>query len=81
MQLPSGVSVLAYASLVEMGLGLIFIIIVVVVASIQGASKRHDVVVRNNVPRCPKCNRQVSYRREYRRSCGYKFVSYGKRDE
>lgn len=50
--------------------------IVAIVASINGEA-HYDVRTRNGAPYCPRCNRQVSYRRDHCRCCGYQFVSYG----
>lgn len=48
---------------------------------ILGQSNAHyDVTTKRGVPYCPKCNRQVTYRRDYCRCCGYQFVSYKKKD-
>src|SRR5215469_1146095 len=52
------------------------ILIPLVVAAVQGPA-RYNVVIRGGAPYCPQCNRQVSYRRDYCRCCGYKFVTYG----
>jgi hypothetical protein len=37
----------------------------------------YNVVIRGGAPYCPRCNRQVSYRREQCRSCGHVYVTYG----
>jgi hypothetical protein len=51
--------------------------VVVLLLFVAYGSPHYDVINRGGAPYCPKCNRQVSYRREYCRCCGYKFVSYG----
>jgi hypothetical protein len=45
-------------------------------SAVRRATAYYDVVIRNALPYCPRCNRQVSYRREYCRACGYCHVSY-----
>ena len=64
----------------EQVIGLIFICFTVsmvfIVALIRGPA-HYDVVIKRGAPYCPCCNRQVSYRREHCRSCGYNFVSHG----
>lgn len=37
----------------------------------------YDVVIKGGAPYCPNCNRQVSYRRDNCRSCGYQVKTYG----
>jgi hypothetical protein len=64
---PSGVEVL---------LGFLFILIILVAAALRGPA-RYDVIIKSGAPYCPRCNRQVSYRRTCCRACGYEFVSYG----
>jgi hypothetical protein len=56
---------------------LIFIFIIIAVVRALKGPARYDVVLRGGAPYCPRCNRQVSYRRDHCRSCGYTFVSYG----
>lgn len=69
---------------VETVIGLLFIVFAVLAALIAAAVKgpaRYDVLTKRGVPYCPRCNRQVSYRRDYCRSCNYQFVSYGPTSE
>jgi len=70
---------LAQASLGEQLFSLLFIVVVVVIALIswviQGPAI-YDLNDKGGAPYCPRCNRQVSLRRQYCRSCGYTFVSY-----
>src|SRR4051794_19046368 len=60
----------------EVMFALAFVAILCVIAAAVGASARWDVVVRNGLPYCPGCNRQVSYRRDYCRACGRKIKVY-----
>jgi hypothetical protein len=74
----------AKASEGEFLLGLFFILIVVIIALISAAlrgSANYDVRIKGGAPYCPRCNRQVSYRRTNCRCCGYIFVSYGEPKE
>lgn len=64
----------AVIAVVIVGLVIFVVFLLVLIAANRAA--HYDVVVKGGVPYCPKCNRQVSYRREYCRCCGYKFVSY-----
>jgi hypothetical protein len=65
------------ASGAEFIIGLVFLLVVVLVSVAVGASAKYDVVIRNGLPYCPRCNRQVTYRRGECRSCGYQFKTYG----
>ena len=70
----------AMASPGEQAFALFFLFVVVILALISSAvrgSANYDVQIKGGAPYCPNCNRQVSYRRESCRSCGYTFVSYG----
>jgi hypothetical protein len=58
-------------------LGLIVIVVVLVIFAFRAATARYDLIQRDGLPFCPRCNRQVSLRREYCRACGYRFVTYG----
>ena len=64
------------ASGAEVLIGIVFIVIVAIIVMAE-ASARYDLNVRNGLPYCPQCNRQVSYRRDYCRACGYRFKTYG----
>lgn len=64
----------------DVALGTIFLAVVVVVGLIAAALRgpaHYDLVIKNGLPYCPRCNRQVSYRRNYCRACGYTFKTYG----
>lgn len=45
---------------------------------IYNANTHVSVVMRNGLPHCPACNRQVSLRRDTCRACGYQIRIYGK---
>ena len=51
-----------------------------IVALVNQSTAHYDVVIKGGVPYCPKCNRQVTYRRDYCRCCGYNYVSYKKKN-
>jgi hypothetical protein len=57
----------------EFLIGLIFIAIVALISLIAGANNQKWVVVRNGLPYCPNCNRQVSLKaaRPCCRACGF----------
>lgn len=65
-----------HASPEEQAVGLLLIAVIVVITLVAGAIRSattaFDVNYKNGVPYCPRCNRQVSYRRDYCRACGYK---------
>jgi hypothetical protein len=61
----------------EFVIGLVVILVVFLVGILAQASAHYDVLVKNGLPYSPRCNRQVSYRREYCRACGYKYKSFG----
>lgn len=63
----------------ETVIGIIFLVVVILIALIHRALANYDVVVKGGLPYCPRCNRQVSYRRQHCRACGYQFVTYGSR--
>ena len=65
------------ASGTEFVIGLIFILVVVLIAVVMGALAHYDVVIKNGLPYCPRCNRQVTYRRDYCRACGCKYKTCG----
>src|SRR5262245_20334820 len=58
-------------------LGLIVVMVLFVVFMFRAATARYNLIQRNGLPYCPRCNRQVSLRREFCRACGYRFVTYG----
>lgn len=64
----------------EFVVGLLFLVGVVIAAlivvAIQGPA-RYDVIIKGGAPYCPRCNRQVTYRRDRCRSCGYVYVFHG----
>lgn len=68
------------ASPAEMLVGLLFLgavaLITLLWVAIRGPA-HYNVVVRNGAWYCPRCNRQVSQRRDHCRSCGYTFITYG----
>src|SRR5262245_35617262 len=61
----------------EIVIGIIFILVIAVTSIIVGANTRFDVRIRNGLPHCPRCNRQVTFRRDRCRSCGYQFRTFG----
>jgi hypothetical protein len=60
----------------EFVFGLVFPLIVAAVSVVVRAFTHFDVVIRNGWPYCPHCNRQVTYRRKFCRSCGYKYETF-----
>ncbi len=58
-------------------LGLLVIVVLFIVFAFRASTARYDLIQRNGLPYCPRCNRQVSLRREFCRACGYRFVTYG----
>jgi hypothetical protein len=58
-------------------LGFIVIVVLLVVFALRAATARYDLIQRSGLRYCPRCNRQVSLRREFCRACGYRFVTYG----
>ncbi len=66
------------ASGAEILIGVIFVIVVTIVAAIMNANARYEVVIRHGHPYCPRCNRQVTYRRDQCRACGHVYKYYGK---
>lgn len=61
----------------ELVLGLFIVLLAMaIVVSVRGEAN-YDVLTKNGAPYCPRCNRQVSSRRDYCRCCGYQFVTYG----
>jgi hypothetical protein len=54
-----------------------FLVAVCIAILIVRLFATYDVNTESGVPRCPKCNRQVSHKRSQCRSCGYKYVTYG----
>lgn len=58
----------------------IFLVVICVIASIvmliRESTATYRVVIRNGLPYCPRCNRQVSYRRDVCRACGYALKVY-----
>lgn len=65
------------ASPTEQLICFIFLAVVVIIALITNGLKTYNVNVKGGLPYCKNCGRQVSYRRDYCRACGVKFVSYG----
>jgi hypothetical protein len=65
------------ASGAEIVIGLVIILVVALIAIVMGASAHYDVLIKNGLPYCPRCNRQVTYRRDHCRACGYKYKTYG----
>lgn len=61
----------------ESVIGLVFLLVLFLVGILVQASAHYDVLVKNGLPYCPRCNRQVSYRRENCRACGYKYKTFG----
>ena len=71
---------LAAAGTVEEGAAILLFIIVGgfiiwIIAAARGPAQ-YDLHYKGGAPYCPRCNRQVSLRREYCRCCGYAFVTY-----
>ncbi len=54
---------------------LVLILVVSVITIAIGACSKTNVVLKNGVPYCPACGRQVRARRGYCRSCGHKFTT------
>ena len=54
-----------------------FVIVLCLWAFARESGASYDVVLKNSVPYCPMCNRQVTYRRDHCRSCGYTIKKYG----
>ncbi len=52
------------------------VVISLIAAAIRGPASYNLIVSKNGLPYCPRCNRQVSYRRDYCRACGYTFKTY-----
>jgi hypothetical protein len=50
---------------------------IAILSRLREGSARYDLLIRNGLPYCPHCNRQVSYRRDYCRACGHHFKTYG----
>jgi len=58
----------------------LIIVVVAVVSLISAAIRgpaRYDLTIKSGLPHCPRCNRQVSYRRDVCRACGYRFKTHG----
>lgn len=71
---------IAAAGTAEEGLAILLFIIVGsliiwIIAAARGPAQ-YDIRYKGGAPYCPRCNRQVSLRREYCRCCGYAFVTY-----
>jgi hypothetical protein len=64
------------ASGAEFILGVIFLLVIIAVVVFRESSATYNVVSRRGVPYCIICGRQVSYRRDYCRACGYRFKTY-----
>jgi predicted RNA-binding Zn-ribbon protein involved in translation (DUF1610 family) len=58
-------------------IGILVLVVVGIIIAIREAGARYDVVEKGSLPYCPRCNRQVTYRRDHCRSCGYQFKTYG----
>ena len=52
---------------------LFVVFIVVVAAALPSTKMTTNVNAKNGLPYCPRCNRQVSYRRDNCRACGFVF--------
>src|SRR5689334_18571453 len=61
----------------EVAFGVVFVAVCLIVCLIYNAGSTWHVNVRNGLPYCPNCNRQVSYRRDYCRACGHKTRTFG----
>ncbi len=65
----------------DVALAFVFLAVVIVVsliaAAIRGPANYDLLVSKTGLPYCPRCNRQVSYRRDCCRACGYTFKTYG----
>jgi len=51
-------------------------IVAVIIYLIYAMGSTIDVNVKNGRPHCPQCGRQVSFRREHCRACGYRFRQF-----
>lgn len=51
------------------------VVVALVSAVIRGPARYH-LTIKAGLPYCPVCNRQVSYRRDVCRACGYTFKTY-----
>ena len=58
-------------------IGAIITLVCVAVLMVREMGASYNVVTKRGVPHCPLCGRQVSFRRDHCRSCGYSFKSYG----
>ena len=56
----------------------LILLVVAIFALVREASASYHVVTKRGIPYCPKCNRQISYRRDYCRACNYQFKTYGR---
>lgn len=56
---------------------LFVLLIIIVGASWQSANTTYRVSIKNELPYCLNCNRQVSYKRDHCRACGQQFKFYG----
>jgi hypothetical protein len=53
--------------------GFVLLVALLIAYAVQGETY-YDVQLRGGAPYCPRCNRQVSYRRNYCRCCGYVYL-------
>ena len=58
-------------------IGAVVMVGLCVVFLLRELTANYDVVTKSGAPYCPRCNRQVSFRRDHCRCCGYRFKSYG----
>jgi hypothetical protein len=64
------------ASPQEIAFSILFIVILLIVCLIYNAGAKIHVAMRGGVPYCPNCGRQVTFRRDYCRACGYRFRTF-----
>lgn len=58
-------------------IGAVVIVGLCIIALFRELTSHYDVVTKSGAPYCPRCNRQVSFRRDHCRCCGYRFKTYG----
>jgi len=71
---------IAAAGTVEEGLAILLFVIagglvIWIIAAVQGPAQ-YNLHYKGGAPYCPNCNKQVSLRRDYCRSCGYVFLTH-----
>ncbi len=52
-------------------------LVVVVALVLRESTAQYHIVRKGSLPYCPRCNRQISMKRDHCRACGYRFKTYG----